>query len=114
MASTPPYAPEQTFPSVPSESSPSNSVQDTYMSRGHAREAEYPLFTDAFPDASLSSMAPPAADVSNFDFSCHLPEDFDELFQTMAATAPTQTAGVVLEELGLGSEWQPVMDDLGL
>jgi hypothetical protein len=46
-----------------------------------------------------------------------LPNDFDEIFQAMASTDPTQTSAVgptVLEELGLGMEWQPVMDDLGL
>jgi hypothetical protein len=76
-------------------------------------------FPGVFTDIPASSI------VSSFDFtgvafSSHFPEftvnalpsDFD-----IATTAPTQTtpgASSVLEELGLGGEWQPVMDDLGL
>jgi len=70
-------------------------------------------------------MAPPAFDFAGVDFSSYnpdfsvntLPNTLSEVLESMSAPAPPEAPAVgstVLEELGLGEEWQPVMDDLGL
>jgi hypothetical protein len=59
----------------------------------------------------------------NFDYSSFLPPDsnalpadFDGMFDGFGNTASHDplTGPSILEELGLGGEWQPVMDHLGL
>jgi hypothetical protein len=120
-----PHAPERTVSSMPSQTPPPISASGDYAvtpSGQHVHDSGSLPFPGGFPDLSPSSMAPPF-NFTNVDFSSYTPEfaadklpgDFDEIFQAMTATA-TQTApvGSILEELGLGGEWQPVMDDLGL
>jgi hypothetical protein len=117
---------EQGAASIPSHSSPPSATPADYAGGAHAGEYTHDSgslsLAGMFPDTSFPSMAPPF-DFTGVDFSSHIPDfaanalpsDFDEVFQVMAATAPTQTSAVgVLEELGLGGEWQPVMDGLGL
>jgi hypothetical protein len=57
-----------------------------------------------------------------YDYSTHLPThsestlhtDFDAFGTMGSAPHVPQHGPTLLEELGLGGEWQPVMDDLGL
>jgi len=96
--------------------------------RGSPIPSRIPTSNGVSLDTTFSSvMAPPFA-FAGVDFSSEIPEyntnvlpsNFDEIFQSMTGggdTAPTQMPGVgptILEELGLGGGWQPVMDDLGL
>lgn len=63
-------------------------------------------------------------DWETYDYSSHLlppsdntlPADFDGMFDAIGSTAPHDPLNgpTILEQLGLGGEWQPVMDHLGL
>lgn len=79
------------------------------------------------PDVSVFSSMNTSFDWKSlecFDFSSTfpapsenaVPADLDGVFDAMGNSAPhaSQTGPNILEELGLGGEWQPVMDHLGL
>jgi hypothetical protein len=91
----------------------------THTSEQHIHEPAPSPFTGVFSD--IPSLPPGSLfNFTGVDFSSHLPESATNALLNdfeVAATAPTHAApdaSSVLEELGLGGGWQPVMDDLGL
>jgi len=121
------YPPEHAASDIPSRDLSSTSTSEGYAamrtSMQEVHKPEYPSFEGFFPDSSTLPMEPPF-DFTNVDsnLSSHIPEvmastlpsDFD-FFQNTARTTPSASVGSsVLDELGLGGEWKPVMDGLEL
>jgi hypothetical protein len=86
--------------------------------RQHVHESGPSPFTGVFSDISSSSTGLPfnstGVDLSYPpEFAANtLLSDFDITVMVPAQASPIGSS--VLEELGLGEGWQPVMDDLGL
>lgn len=124
-SSSSPYSTES--PKIFSESSqspPSSNPSDEYP----PQKCDNPVDTQPsgpFAADSVANLFPSMPlDWETYDYSSHLlppsdntlPADFDGMFDAIGSTAPHDPLNgpTILEQLGLGGEWQPVMDHLGL
>jgi hypothetical protein len=119
------YSPEQAASSIHSlgstpvvGSAPEDDTA-THTTRRHVHESGPSPFTGVLSDIPSSSTGLPF-NITDVNVSSRFPENAANALPSdveIAATTPNQAALVgssVLEELGLGGGWQPVMDDLGL